>query len=60
MKIMQEEIFGPVLPVKPYEDLSETVEYVNSKERPLGLYYFGKNKKDQHMFYQIPPPEVLP
>ena len=47
MKIMQEEIFGPVLPVKPYEDLSETVEYVNSKERPLGLYYFGKDKKDQ-------------
>jgi len=46
MKIMQEEIFGPVLPVKQYEELSESVEYVNSKERPLGLYYFGKENED--------------
>ena len=46
MKIMQEEIFGPVLPIKSYEKLSETVDYVNSKDRPLGLYYFGKDKSD--------------
>tara|TARA_A100001388_G_scaffold91659_1_gene66382 strand:+ start:3756 stop:5210 length:1455 start_codon:yes stop_codon:yes gene_type:complete len=44
MKIMQEEIFGPVLPVKEYEDFNETVSYVNSKERPLGLYLFSKDK----------------
>ena len=44
MKIMQEEIFGPVLPVKEYDDFNETVSYVNSKERPLGLYLFSKNK----------------
>jgi coniferyl-aldehyde dehydrogenase len=47
MQIMQEEIFGPVLPVKTYSDVSETVNYINSKDRPLGLYYFGKDKKEQ-------------
>lgn len=47
MQIMQEEIFGPVLPVKTYLDVSETVNYINSKDRPLGLYYFGKDKKEQ-------------
>ena len=48
MKIMQEEIFGPVLPVKTYKHVSEPVEYINSKDRPLGLYYFGEdtNEKD--------------
>ena len=44
MKIMQEEIFGPVLPVKEYDDFNETVSYVNSKESPLGLYLFSKDK----------------
>ena len=47
MQIMQEEIFGPVLPVKTYSDVTETVDYINSKDRPLGLYYFGKDKKEQ-------------
>jgi coniferyl-aldehyde dehydrogenase len=47
MQIMQEEIFGPVLPVKTYSKISETVDYINSKDRPLGLYYFGKDTKEQ-------------
>ena len=47
MQIMQEEIFGPVLPVKTYTNVSESVDYINSKDRPLGLYYFGKDKKEQ-------------
>lgn len=47
MKVMQEEIFGPVLPVKTYEKVEESVNYVNSKDRPLGLYYFGNNKREQ-------------
>jgi coniferyl-aldehyde dehydrogenase len=47
MQIMQEEIFGPVLPVKTYSTISETVDYINSKDRPLGLYYFGKDTKEQ-------------
>ena len=47
MKIMQEEIFGPVLPVKEYEEFDETVNYVNSKDRPLGLYLFSKDKNKE-------------
>ena len=46
MEIMHEEIFGPVLPIKTYQDINETTEYVNSKDRPLGLYYFGEDKKE--------------
>ena len=47
MQVMQEEIFGPVLPVKTYKDVSETVDYINSKDRPLGLYYFGEDTKEK-------------
>ena len=47
MKIMQEEIFGPVLPVKTYTDVSEPVDYINSKDRPLGLYYFGNDNSEK-------------
>jgi coniferyl-aldehyde dehydrogenase len=45
MDIMKEEIFGPLLPVKEYEDFNETINYVNANDRPLGLYYFGDDKK---------------
>ena len=47
MKVMQEEIFGPILPVKGYDDLQEAVDYVNMNPRPLGLYFFGDDKKEQ-------------
>ena len=47
MKIMQEEIFGPVLPVKTYKEVSEPVNYINSKDRPLGLYYFGEDNTEK-------------
>ena len=42
MKVMQEEIFGPVLPIKTYERVEEAIDYVNRNDRPLGLYYFGE------------------
>ena len=48
MDIMKEEIFGPLLPVKEYDDFQETIGYVNSKDRPLGLYYFGNDKKREN------------
>ncbi|MBO6566559.1 MAG: coniferyl aldehyde dehydrogenase [Pseudomonadales bacterium] len=48
MKVMQDEIFGPLLPVKQYKDVDETLAYVNSKDRPLGLYYFGQNKSEEN------------
>jgi len=40
MIILQEEIFGPLFPVKTYRSLDEVLAYVNSKDRPLGLYFF--------------------
>ena len=46
MKIMQEEIFGPLLPVKTYDHIEETIDYVNQHDRPLGLYYFGDDANE--------------
>lgn len=43
MKVMQDEIFGPVLPVKTYKAIDEAIDYVNAHDRPLGLYYFGED-----------------
>ncbi len=42
LRIMQEEIFGPLLPVLPYRDLDEAIRFVNSRPRPLALYYFDR------------------
>jgi coniferyl-aldehyde dehydrogenase len=47
MQAMQEEIFGPVLPVKTYKQIDEAIDYVNKNDRPLGLYYFGEDKGEQ-------------
>ena len=47
MTVMQEEIFGPVLPVKTYRSVSDAVDYINANPRPLGLYYFGDDKTEQ-------------
>ena len=41
--IMQEEIFGPILPVMTFDHIDETIEYINKNEKPLAFYYFGKN-----------------
>jgi coniferyl-aldehyde dehydrogenase len=43
MTIMQEEIFGPLLPILGYRDAAEPVAYINSRDRPLALYWFGKD-----------------
>lgn len=42
--VMQEEIFGPILPVMTFENIDETISYINKNEKPLAFYYFGKNK----------------
>jgi acyl-CoA reductase-like NAD-dependent aldehyde dehydrogenase len=44
MAVMQEEIFGPILPVKTYKKLDEAIDYVNDHPRPLALYYFGYDR----------------
>ncbi|WP_133365447.1 coniferyl aldehyde dehydrogenase [Qipengyuania sediminis] len=47
MKAMQEEIFGPVLPVKTYGSVTEAVDHINKNDRPLGLYYFGEDAAER-------------
>ena len=43
--LMQEEIFGPILPVRTYEKLDEAIDYVNDHPRPLALYVFDNDQK---------------
>jgi acyl-CoA reductase-like NAD-dependent aldehyde dehydrogenase len=40
MRVMHDEIFGPLLPLVPYRDLDQAIAYVNARPRPLALYYF--------------------
>jgi coniferyl-aldehyde dehydrogenase len=47
MSVMQDEIFGPLLPIVPYTDLAEALAYINHRPRPLALYYFGYDKGEQ-------------
>ncbi|NQV65380.1 MAG: coniferyl aldehyde dehydrogenase [SAR86 cluster bacterium] len=47
---MQDEIFGPLLPIKTYKNFEETISYINSKPRPLAAYYFGKDKAQEERF----------
>jgi len=48
MLVMQDEIFGPLLPIVPYERIEQTFAYINQRPRPLALYYFGYNKAEQN------------
>tara|TARA_B100000579_G_scaffold199234_1_gene162917 strand:- start:3445 stop:4839 length:1395 start_codon:yes stop_codon:yes gene_type:complete len=52
MRIMQEEIFGPLLPIMVYDELQEVVDYVNSHDHPLGLYFFGNKKSEQNFIIE--------
>ncbi|MDR3004544.1 MAG: aldehyde dehydrogenase family protein [Acidovorax sp.] len=45
MALMQEEIFGPILPVVPYDRLDDAIAAINAGPRPLALYWFGKDEK---------------
>ena len=44
---MQQEIFGPVLPVLPYEKLDDCIDFIRSRPEPLALYIFSENKMNQ-------------
>ena len=50
MLIMQEEIFGPLLPVKTVSNSDEAIGYINAHPRPLAAYYFGNDKSHQAAF----------
>lgn len=43
--IMEEEIFGPILPILPVENVDEVISYVNEREKPLAVYVFSNDKK---------------
>ena len=43
--IMQEEVFGPILPIVTMNDIDSTIRYINHRPMPLALYWFGKNKE---------------
>ena len=45
LKVMQEEIFGPILLIKPYDRLEDAIKYINDRPRPLALYLFTKSKR---------------
>ena len=47
MKVLQEELFGPVMPVVPYRSLDDAIDYVNDRDRPLALYFFSYDKTQQ-------------
>ncbi|HEY2675820.1 MAG TPA: coniferyl aldehyde dehydrogenase [Steroidobacteraceae bacterium] len=44
MRVMNEEIFGPILPIVPYDTVQDALAYVNGRERPLALYWFGNDR----------------
>ncbi|WP_215753596.1 coniferyl aldehyde dehydrogenase [Acetobacter sp. P5B1] len=48
MAVMQEEIFGPVLPMLTYRHLDEAIAFINAHPRPLALYYFGDNRVERN------------
>ena len=50
MKLMQDEIFGPLLPVLTYENPEEVIKYINSKEKPLALYINSRSQKNVDYF----------
>ncbi len=46
-KVMQEEIFGPILPILTFTNIEEVIQTLKTKEKPLALYLFSENKKTQ-------------
>jgi len=41
-KMMKEEIFGPVMPVFPFKTINEVIKFINERDKPLAVYYFGQ------------------
>lgn len=50
--LMQEEIFGPILPILTYENLAEAIAFINAKPKPLALYFFSNNRQKQEQILQ--------
>ena len=52
MAVMREEIFGPLLPVVPYDSLDGAIAYVNARPHPLALYWFGRDRAHRERVLQ--------
>jgi coniferyl-aldehyde dehydrogenase len=52
MAVMQDEIFGPVLPLEPYHGIDDAINRINSRDRPLAAYYFGADDEARRAFLQ--------
>lgn len=50
--VMQDEIFGPIMPILTYSSLDEVIDIVNSRPKPLALYFFSDNKQNQKQILQ--------
>lgn len=48
-KVMQEEIFGPILPVIEFDKLEEAINFINSRPKPLALYFFSNSKENEEL-----------
>lgn len=51
-RVLQEEIFGPLLPIRTYRDFGETIAYINAHPRPLAAYYFGSDRAEEEAVLQ--------
>jgi len=53
LKVLQDEIFGPLLPIRTYKNFEETIDYINSKPRPLAAYYFGEDAQEEKAYTSL-------
>ncbi len=53
--VMEEEIFGPVLPVLPFDEIQQALSFVNARPHPLALYLFSQDRHTQELFLRRAP-----
>ena len=51
--MMVDEIFGPIMPVVTFKKIEEAIELINSKSKPLAVYYYGKNSTDNDSLIKV-------
>ena len=51
--MMVDEIFGPIMPVVTFKRIDEAIELINSKSKPLAVYYYGKNSTDNDSLIKV-------
>lgn len=54
-KVMQEEIFGPIIPIIAYDSIDEAIEFIKDRPRPLACYIFSENRSVQRRFLKTVP-----